>query len=638
MDNKENFLKKIELKKEALKIASENLKKKFVGLDAIIDKLIDSISVWYMMPELQTRPLIVCLWGLTGVGKTDLVRNLVAELEVRDKFVEVQLDNTANSGDRIQHFLDRTSIEPEDQSILLLDEVQRFRTVDSKANEIDSSAFKDVWMLLSDGRFQSNSEKKMDLMRMLLQDLYWEDAGEEELKESEDTPDKKKKRKRKYSFGYWIASDLKRLTKTKASLEDIMKWDQQRKTEEIMAALKDDSTFEGSKYSKLLVIISGNLDEAYRMSTDVDDADVDADIFHEFSKRINLVSIKNALLARFKPEQIARFGNNHIIYPSLSKDSYEKIIKMNIHKFTDSIKQNYNIDIDVDETVYDTIYKNGVFPAQGVRPVLSTISSTFENYLPYFVFEAIKNNLSKFKVCFDGDLIKTDIDNKLNFKVQLSLDNIKKKKSLDENTLVAVHEAGHAIAYGVLFGCSPSQIKTLTSANDREGFVGLHMRLQSKQMVLNEIATNLAGRAAEEIVFGDYLKSVGAGGDITAATKAAAHYVRHVGFDGSISHITTTSDSLSPYLNTDMEKTNPVVEELLEDGKKRAVDILNSNKAFFKALVNELLDKKELLPEEFSELGKKFGHDIKVENVDVTLTESYSNLWSSYEKEIKEKE
>ena len=66
------------------------------------------------------------------------------------------------------------------------------------------------------------------------------------------------------------------------------------------------------------------------MSSDTEDADIDADVLHSFSKSINITTIKASLKRRFKPEQIARFGNIHIIYPSLSKKAYRTIIKNRI--------------------------------------------------------------------------------------------------------------------------------------------------------------------------------------------------------------------------------------------------------------------------------------------------------------------
>ena len=81
-----------------------------------------------------------------------------------------------------------------------------------------------------------------------------------------------------------------------------------------------------------------------------------------------------ALGARFKPEQIARFGNMQVIYPSLNKTTYETIIKRKIVSIQENIKDQFGITLDIDQSIGDLIYNNGVFPTQGTRPVFSTIS------------------------------------------------------------------------------------------------------------------------------------------------------------------------------------------------------------------------------------------------------------------------
>ena len=37
---------------------------------------------------------------------------------------------------------------------------------------LDKKVFQDVWMLLSDGKFQSSSEKKAEIMKIIINDLY----------------------------------------------------------------------------------------------------------------------------------------------------------------------------------------------------------------------------------------------------------------------------------------------------------------------------------------------------------------------------------------------------------------------------------------------------------------------------------
>ena len=61
-------------KRERLEKVRIALKKDFIGLDSVIDEMVDLIEPWYLFPELQFRPLVINLWGMTGVGKTDLVK------------------------------------------------------------------------------------------------------------------------------------------------------------------------------------------------------------------------------------------------------------------------------------------------------------------------------------------------------------------------------------------------------------------------------------------------------------------------------------------------------------------------------------------------------------------------------------
>jgi ATP-dependent Lon protease len=89
--------KDLELKKNILEKTRIFLKKEFVGIDDVINELIDLISVWYIMPQVLTRPLIINLWGMTGVGKTDLIRKLVSQIEFQERFMEIELSNNSNS-------------------------------------------------------------------------------------------------------------------------------------------------------------------------------------------------------------------------------------------------------------------------------------------------------------------------------------------------------------------------------------------------------------------------------------------------------------------------------------------------------------------------------------------------------------
>jgi hypothetical protein len=628
------------------------LKEKFVGIDEIIDQFINSVRVWYLMPDLMIRPVIVNLWGLTGSGKTDLVRTFVRLIKMSDSFVELQMD-TESYIDKIQSYIEYADIQPDKPSILLLDEIQRFRTVAGDGTEITKKRLQDVWMLLSDGKFQSASDKKKEILEILFSDLYYhhnvvEEGGEEEdevaVEGTATTPGgeatqnkkeekKKKEKKWKYKNSYWTAARLKKLLNFHGSVEEIMQWDEETKIKKGQEALNNDSTFEGVSYSKMLIIIAGNIDEAYKMSNDVSNADVDADIFHEFSKKINVVTIKNALSHRFKPEQVARFGNNHIIYPSLNKENYRDIISRNVYDTIRRVKDIHEINIVPDETVFSTIYQNGVFPAQGVRPVLSTISSIFDNYIPIFLFKAIEMGVDTVTISYSkSEIICVVGGETVSRKVELSVEKIKQDKNIDESVLVSVHEAGHTLIYSLLYGIPPTQMKSLTSNLQSEGFIGQHPYSGNKRIIKDEITVCLAGRAAEEIFFGDELKSSGATQDIAKATALAAYFIRAAGFDGIQSKVVPETALHSESYNNEIERTNVTIEVMVQEAKRTATDMINSHRLLFQDIAQLLIDTGEVKPADLVEMFKKRGENIIDVPINQIVVGNYLEIWNKYVK------
>jgi len=51
-------------RQQVLDDARSKLKSSFVGIDHVIDELCDAVAVWYTMPEVLRRPMIVNLWGM----------------------------------------------------------------------------------------------------------------------------------------------------------------------------------------------------------------------------------------------------------------------------------------------------------------------------------------------------------------------------------------------------------------------------------------------------------------------------------------------------------------------------------------------------------------------------------------------
>ncbi len=57
------------LKTKILKEATSTLKNEFVGIDDVIDNVVNSIKPYYFFSEYLKRPLVINIWGLTGTGK-----------------------------------------------------------------------------------------------------------------------------------------------------------------------------------------------------------------------------------------------------------------------------------------------------------------------------------------------------------------------------------------------------------------------------------------------------------------------------------------------------------------------------------------------------------------------------------------
>ncbi|QNP49461.1 ATP-binding protein [Diaphorobacter aerolatus] len=207
------------LRQQVLDITATTLKSELFGLDSLIDRLIDSVRAWYLLPEVIDRPVIVCLWGLTGTGKTQLVRRMPQLLGFYNRFLEVQMDGFSNSSraagrDSISAMLANSSIVEGQPGILLLDEFQRFRTRDRKGDDIAVKRYQDVWALLSDGRLSPPMDA---LDRIELEQAYHQyeamqahvdKVNEEEDDNAQDSPRRKPRQKSPFYLSAFDARDL----------------------------------------------------------------------------------------------------------------------------------------------------------------------------------------------------------------------------------------------------------------------------------------------------------------------------------------------------------------------------------------------------------------------------------------------
>ncbi|QNK67656.1 AAA family ATPase [Variovorax sp. PAMC26660] len=585
-----------------LQTVAEALKAELFGIDDIIDRVIDSLRAWYVLPQLISRPVIVCLWGLTGTGKTQLVRKLAQHLGFYDRFIEVQMDGFSHgsgyhSGGSISAMLAESGIAEGTPGILVLDEFQRFRTRDGNGNDAKVERYQDVWALLSDGRLPPALSMLGEIESSLAQ---------AEFEHDRDGPaDKKKLKKRKLHLSPWEAQEVKRCLKLSETLLQIMAW----KPAEVHArlrAFRDSQQNWETDYSKLLVFVSGNLDEMYaEMAQRVEDCDTDADIFHALTKKLSMIDVKKALAERFRPEQIARLGNNHVIYPSFNRATYVRLILSICDRYVGEIQESSGVRFVLDASVYEQIYANAVFPAQGTRPLFSSIhailSATLVNAALWALEQGANGSepvwltLDAGVSCIAAKYRKA----RRQFPIALELNRLKQRSSEDFRALLAVHEAGHGVVYGLLFGRAPQEIK-INVASFEGGYNSYEQRKTwSKENLRDRICVSLAGRAAEQLVFGEQACTSGASQDFMQATSNAAQYVRHFAFGTRLSRTDVANDA-NDNLNTDLAATNPEIEALLAQAHARALALLEAHTPALMAVVDALMREGSIAPAELA--------------------------------------
>jgi len=143
-------------------------------------------------------------------------------------------------------------------------------------------------------------------------------------------------------------------------------------------------------FTKSIIFVVGNIDEAYTMNSNYT-AEISADEFYEMSLKITIPNMKSALRNRFRDEQIARLGNIHIIYPALNSSAYKGIIKLELDKLAVKVKSKFNITLEFEDSVISEIFKEGVYPTQGVRPIFTTIHQMIKSKLSLHVHLILLN-------------------------------------------------------------------------------------------------------------------------------------------------------------------------------------------------------------------------------------------------------
>ncbi len=187
-----------------------------------------------------------------------------------------------------------------------------------------------------------------------------------------------------------------------------------------------------------------------------------------------------------------------------------------------------------------------------------------------------------------------------------------------EKKRVAHHEAGHALASWFLEHASPLVKVTIVPRGQSLGaawYLPEERVLVEPEQMLDEMAALLAGRAAEEIIFGNV--STGALNDLERVTKQARAMVTVYGLNDKIGNITYYDSSgqewqfSKPYSEKTAELIDAEIKKLVDSQYERVKKLLLEHKDELIRLAQRLLEKEVLFKEDLEEIlgPRPFGQD-----------------------------
>ena len=675
--------------------ARKQLKKEFIGIDTVIDKIMDALSTWFCFPDMQERPVVVNLWGLTGVGKSALVKRLAKILEIENGYYHLNFSNRISGGrlryssmegmmqdihggakgapvmmafDEFQHVFGSSGesrddlgllwemldtgkfpVYEEDEDVLVVSNLTGFlKDMLSQGVMVSGGKLvfkKDYFNEKLRGHQGDNSSRRSlrrpsreSLSKFLLgeDDLDFKGMDCEKLRVYEDDLFRKNDLfvhkgfhkiiyevgKGRFSGPSMVASWLRTLggAETVKELERLSMYEY--RAEEVDC-------------SKAFIFVIGNLDDAYAMHDNLS-LDMSADEFHEASLKITVPKIKQALISmRFRSEQVARLGNIHIIYPAFSEKSFRKIIQCELSKASERMQRTQGLRLQFDPSIEELVYKEGVYPTQGTRPLFSSLHQIVYTKFGEIVTECIvkelsptnirlqaTNNSIRVKYMCDKRVLST-----LSMPQELNLKNLRKSKKDDTQAIVAVHECGHAVLSSVLLKTVPEVIFSKTVGEEAAGFIYTKSKRDfiCRKEITKRLAVFLGGYAAEEFVFGKENMTLGAKDDLRRTTFFITDILKSCGMGKGVpahyNHAKDGDTNLKIYDKDDLlnEEAKVWIREALELAEKT----LKEQRDLLLEMADYLSDHSFMDKKHVEKMLECYGHNLEIRALNGNGTEGF---------------
>ena len=209
----------------------------------------------------------------------------------------------------------------------------------------------------------------------------------------------------------------------------------------------------------------------------------------------------------------------------------------------------------------------------------------------------------------------------------------KKDRVMSEKrkTLVAYHEAGHALVGALMPDYDPVQKISIIPRGRAGGLTWftpseerLESGLYSRSYLQNQMAVALGGRLAEEIIFGEEEVTTGASNDLQQVARVARQMVTRFGMSDKLGPVALGRQQGNPFLGRDIASERDFSEQtaasidsevriLVDQAYDRCKQVLVENRHILEKLADMLVDKETVDSEELQYLLAT--NDVKMANV-----------------------
>jgi|GEM_PF-3879237 len=420
-------------KERQIEEAKHKLKARFIGLDKVIDQLIDSLRTWYHISHFQTRPLVINLWGSVGVGKSQLVKNLINFLGLEDSYFSVNPKDW-QTNHLFESITTLQMTENPVKAVFCIDDFQKLFNSKNLSYPWDKPENNLLWEILDEGMTTSpkKSRHELDILegiskglsfmvksglkikygfvnKELIKDFqtnkkYWEYSGKSIPKSWRNIIGSNQEAQFVFNFHetkILFDSGHHGFENFDSFVTHLKSLDQHEILDLVNLILQRSLQSDKVDLSHSLFFVIGNLECINNSEGDSKYNETGA------YNKLSPGRVREILGQYYLPaELIARLGNNHIIFPKPSTQDFEKIIERELLTIQSKFEMETGASIEFDNSVVDWILNEGVVPELGVRPVFSTIQNSIIDNLPSMMLGLIqfKNKADRVTISMDGGL------------------------------------------------------------------------------------------------------------------------------------------------------------------------------------------------------------------------------------------